>query len=70
MTGPEPGRWEPRTYTPAVRRWVCIAFMLVGFSGDRYAWTARPRIPIAIERLLDSRRPDPGLPEEAWWRLT
>jgi len=53
-----------------VRRWVCIAFMLVGFSGDRYPWTARPRIPIAIERLLDSRRPDPGLPEEAWWRLT
>jgi len=52
-----------------VRRWVCIIALLAGFSGDRYAWTARPRPPIPVERLLDPRRPDPALPEGAWWRL-
>jgi len=53
-----------------VRRWVCIVAILVGFSGDSYAWTARPRIPVPIERLLDPRGADSGLPEGPWWRLT
>ena len=53
-----------------VRRWVCIVALLGGFSGSEYAWTARPRIPIPVERLLDPRRPDPGLPEGPWWNLT
>jgi hypothetical protein len=44
--------------------------MLAGFSGDRYAWTARPRVPVPMERVLDPRRPDPGLPEVAWWNLS
>ena len=72
LSGEEPrgGRRRSRTYTPAVRRWVCIVAMLVGFSGEGYAWTARPRIPVAVERPLDPRRPDAGLPEGAWWRLT
>ena len=29
-----------------------------------------PRIPVPVERLLDPRRPDPALPEAAWWRTT
>jgi hypothetical protein len=53
-----------------VRRWVCIAFLLAGFSSDGYAWAARPRLPIPVERVLDPRRPDPALPEVAWWRVT
>jgi hypothetical protein len=53
-----------------VRRWVCIVALLVGFSGQDYTWSARARIPIPVERLLDPRRPDPGLPEGAWWNLT
>jgi hypothetical protein len=67
---PVPGLGRPRPYTPAVRRWVCIVAMLVGFSGEGYAWTARPRIPVPVERVLDPRRADPGLPEGPWWRLT
>ena len=55
------------TYTPAVRRWVCIVFMLAGFTGSGYAWTARPRIAVPMVRMLDPRRPEPGLPEVAWW---
>jgi hypothetical protein len=57
-------------YTPAVRRWVCIVAMLAGFSGDRYLWAARPRVPVPVVRVLDPRRPEPGLPEVAWWNLS
>ena len=39
-----------RAYTPAMRRWVCIVALLAGFSGQGYAWSARPRMPVAIER--------------------
>ena len=62
--------WGTPAYTPAVRRWVCIVAFLVGFSGDGYVWTARPRIPVPVERLLDPRRPDPAIPEAAWWRTS
>ena len=36
-----------------MRRWVCIVASLAGFSGEGYAWSARARIPIPVERLLD-----------------
>jgi hypothetical protein len=52
-----------------MRRWVCIVAMLAGFSGDGYAWTARPRAAAPMVRMLDPRRPEPGLPEVAWWDL-
>ena len=57
------------SYTPAVRRWVCVIALLYGFSGDRYAWSARPRLPVPIERTIRPGRHDRALPEEAWWRL-
>ncbi len=69
-TGRPKGLPATRPYTPAVRRWVCIVALLAGFSGAGYAWSARPRLPVPIERLLDPRRPDPALPEGAWWRTT
>jgi hypothetical protein len=52
-----------------VRRWFCIVAMLAGFSGSGYAWTARPRAAVPMVRVLDPRRPEPGLPEVAWWNL-
>jgi len=53
-------------YTPAMRRWVCIIALLAGFSADGYAWSVRPRTPVAIERQLDA--PVGGLsPTAAWW---
>lgn len=70
LLSPCPGHPSAAAYTPAVRRWVCIVAMLAGFSGGGYAWTARPRIAAPIVRVLDLRRPDPGLPEVAWWNLS
>ena len=64
------GRLGYPAYTPAVRRWACIVAFLVGFSGNGYVWTVRPRIPVPVERLLDPRRPDPAIPEAAWWRTS
>lgn len=48
-----------------MRRWVCIIALLFGFAGDSYAWTTRPRIPVAIERPLDP--PAVGGATAAWW---
>ena len=59
-----------RPYTPPVRRWFCIVTLLAGFSGDAYVWSARPRIPIPVERVLDSWQWGPGLPEGEWWSLS
>jgi hypothetical protein len=53
-----------------VRRWVCIVAFLLGFSGDGYVWTVRPRIPVPVERLMDPDRHDPALPEAAWWQTS
>ena len=57
-------------YTPAVRRWVCIMALLLGFSAEDYTRSARTRTPIPVERLLVPDRHDPDLPEAAWWRTT
>jgi hypothetical protein len=49
-----------------MRRWVCIIALLAGFSADSYVHSARPRIPVAIERRLDEQTS--GLaPTAAWW---
>ncbi len=66
---PREGLRQARPYTPAVRRWVCVVALLWGFTRQDYAWSARSRIPIPVERLLDAVR-DADLPEEAWWTLT
>lgn len=53
-----------------MRRWVCVIALLTGFAGEGYAWTARPRLPVAIERPLDPRGPGTGTgPTGAWWLL-
>lgn len=49
-----------------MRRWVCIIALLAGFSADGYAWSARSRLTVPIERRLDP--PQHGLaPTGAWW---
>jgi hypothetical protein len=51
-----------------MRRWVCVFAMLLGFAGEGYAWTVRPRIPVPIERPLDPRDMLTGArPTGAWW---
>jgi hypothetical protein len=49
-----------------MRRWLCIVALLAGFTRSDYAWTARPRLPVPIERPID---PDTLDPLEAAARL-
>jgi hypothetical protein len=58
---------DPHAYTRHVRRWVCIIALLAGFSGSGYAWSARPRIPVPIERVLPSGAGRRAIPGPAWW---
>jgi len=46
-----------------VRRWVVVAWMLVGFLGQGYVYAARLPMTVPIERLLDG----PDGPRAAWW---
>lgn len=50
-----------------MRRFVCVAALLFGFSGDRYAWTARFRIPAPIVQPVRLREPGGTVREAAWW---
>jgi len=54
-------------HTRAVRRWVCIIALLAGFSGSGYAWTARPRIPVPVERVLPTGVGRRAIPGPEWW---
>lgn len=53
----------PPTYTRQVRRWVVVAWMLVGFLGQGYVYATRASWPTRIERSLDEST---GL-RAAWW---
>jgi hypothetical protein len=65
VTGDPPSR----PYTPAMRRWVCIVALLAGFAGDDYVRGVRLREPVAVERVIETRRRGTrGLvPTGAWW---
>ena len=74
---PQTGLAGIATYTPGMRRWVCIVTLLAGFSANDYAYSVRPRNPVPIERPLE----EPGRAEAmvarrdlsrtaAWWART
>jgi hypothetical protein len=52
-----------------MRQWACVVALLVGFAGNGYAWTIRPRMPIPIERqvALPGRGRRTGRTLD-WWR--
>jgi hypothetical protein len=51
-----------------MRRWVCIITLLAAFSGDQYAWTARPRIPVPVVRQLEPAADRRSIaPTGTWW---
>jgi hypothetical protein len=62
------GPRRPRPYTPAMRRWVCVIALLFGFAGDGYAWTARPRLAVPIERGIDGPNGGRFSTTGDWWR--
>ena len=51
-----------------MRRFVCVAALLFGFSGDRYAWMARPRSPVPVVQPVRLREQGGTLRDPAWWR--
>jgi hypothetical protein len=51
-----------------MRRFVCVAALLFGFSGDRYAWTIRSREPVPIERPVALAEPGRTRRTPAWWQ--
>lgn len=52
-----------------MRQWACVFALLLGLAGTSYAATARPRIPIPIERRLDTWARDGRLVRTLdWWR--
>jgi hypothetical protein len=54
-----------------MRRWVCVFALLYGFAGSGYAWSARSRIPVPIERSIDSGADGREHTQlAAWWRRT
>ena len=55
-------------YTRPMRRFVCVAALLFGFSGDRYAWMARPRSPVPVVQPVRLREQGGTLRDPAWWR--
>ena len=66
---PSGGSRPDRPYTPAMRRWVCIVALLAGFAGEDYVRGIRLREPVAVMRVIDTRRRGSrGLvPTGAWW---
>lgn len=55
-----------------MRRWVCIVALLAGFRSDDYVRSVRSRIPIAIERPVESMGSTrltrgPIVTASAWW---
>ena len=56
------------SHTPGMRQWACVFALLLGLAGNGYAAAARIRIPIPIERRLESWN-DGGLIRTLdWWR--
>jgi hypothetical protein len=52
-----------------MRQWACVVALLLGLAGNAYAATVRVRLPIAIERRLDSLGETGGLLRTLdWWR--
>ena len=52
-----------------MRQWACVFALLLGLAGNGYAATARTRLPIPIERRLESWEDDgPLFRTLDWWR--
>jgi len=52
-----------------MRRWFVVIWLLAGFAGQGYVWSARPRLPVAIERPLAGPDVTGGI-LAPWWITT
>ena len=64
-------RGEPPSlaHTRDMRQWACVFALLLGLAGNGYTASARIRLPIPIERRLESWRGEGRLIQTLdWWR--
>lgn len=50
-----------------MRRWAFVITLLVGFAGDGYAWSARVRPPVPIERRIEPSAEGGLVRTLHWW---
>jgi hypothetical protein len=52
-----------------MRQWACVVALLLGLAGNGYVAMARPRIPVPIERRIESMPDGERLRRTIdWWR--
>ena len=56
-----------RPYTPAMRRFACVAALLFGFSGERYIWAARHRMIVPVVQPVRLAEAGGTVRGPAWW---
>ncbi|MES2208956.1 MAG: hypothetical protein V4515_02070 [Chloroflexota bacterium] len=50
-----------------MRRFVCVAALLFGFSGDRYVWGTRSRIAVPVVQPVRLVEVDGTVRGPGWW---
>ncbi|MBI2763454.1 MAG: hypothetical protein HYX54_06870 [Chloroflexi bacterium] len=50
-----------------MRRFVCVAALLLGVSGDRYVWAARARTAVPVIRLVRLVEAGGTVRGPGWW---
>ncbi|MEO8468893.1 MAG: hypothetical protein ABI573_04410 [Chloroflexota bacterium] len=50
-----------------MRRIVCVAALLFGFSGDRYVWSARPRMTVPVVQPVRLAEVGGTVRGPSWW---
>ncbi len=62
-------RREAFPHTRAMRQWACVFALLLGLAGNGYTASARVRLPIPIERRVESFGREGRLVQTLdWWR--
>ena len=56
-----------RPYTPVMRRVVCVAALLLGFSGNRDVWSIRPRMTVPVVQPVRLAEAGGTVRGPAWW---
>jgi hypothetical protein len=51
-----------------MRQWACVVALLLGLAGNGYVFSARSRLPIAIERPLEPASGSRTRRTLDWWR--
>ena len=51
-----------------MRQWACSIALILGLAGNGYAWTARPRLAVPIERRIELTIVGRTLLTLDWWR--